>query len=164
MRYFNLLLLTLLVSCAADEMSVRQQFLAQSSVSVQFDVWVRSLNNQDQDSLALVFQQVPELRVLHVDGTVSHGWEEERENQLQFFDSTDMVNFVPDGIEIDVLSDELVLTTFRHTLDIERTGGQRDPTIRGLGTMVWTHDLVDGTWKIRVMQLSARLRSGESEM
>jgi hypothetical protein len=159
MRYTSLLLLSIVVACGSEEISVRQRFVAQSSVSVQFDAWVRSLNNQNQDSLALVYHQVPELRILGIDGSVSHGWEEEREKVAEFFASAEMVNFVPDGLEIFVLSYEVVLTTFRHTLDIERTDGQRDPTVRGLGTIVWTHDPIDDLWKIRVLQLSARRRS-----
>jgi hypothetical protein len=103
MRHFGLLLLALVVACGSEELSVRQRFLAQSSVSVQFEAWVRSLNNQNQDSLALVYHQVPELRILGIDGSVSHGWEEERENVAEFFASAEMVNFVPAGLEIFVL-------------------------------------------------------------
>jgi ketosteroid isomerase-like protein len=160
MRYAGLLLLSLIAACSGDDISVRQRFLAQSSVSVQFEGWVRSLNNQNQDSLALVFHQVPELRVLHTDGTVARGRDEVREAQVEFFDSAEMVNFVPDGLEIEVLGDDVVLTTFRYTLDIERTDGTRDPTVRGLGTIVWTNDPADGLWKIRALQLSARRRPG----
>ncbi len=164
MRHFGLFILVLVAACGTDDISVRQRFLAQSSVSVQFETWVRSLNNQNQDSLALVYHQVPELRVLGIDGSVSHGWDEERTRLAEFFEAAELVNFVPDGIEIEVLSDEIVLTTFRHTLDIERADGQRDPTVRGLGTIIWTHDVLDDSWKIRVMQLSARLRGEELEL
>lgn len=163
MRYTSLLLLTIVVACGSDDISVRQRFLAQSSVSVQFETWVRSLNNQYRDSLALVFHRDTALRVLNIDGTISHGWEEEREKLGEFFESAEMVNLVPDGLEIEVLSKEVVLTIFRHTLDIERSDGQRDPTIRGLGTILWTNDPTDELWKIRVMQLSARLRNEELE-
>ena len=163
MRFTTLLLLSLVVACGDGEISVRQRFLAQSNVSVQFEAWARSLNNQDRDSLALLYDHGPELRVLAIDGSISHGWEEESERQLQFFESAAMVNFVPDGLEIEVLTQDLVLTTFRHTLDIERTNGSRDPTIRGLGTILWTRDLSDDTWRIRLMQLSARLSRGDLE-
>jgi hypothetical protein len=163
MRYATSLLLSLTVACAGGETSVRQRFLAQSTVSVQFDAFVRSLNNQDLDSLSLVFHHDPELRVLGIDGSISRGWEEELETRREFFRSAEMVNFVPDRPEITVLTKDVVLTTFRHTLDIERTDGERDPTVHGVGTIVWTHDEADDTWKIRAMQLAARPRSGELE-
>ena len=155
MRHVNLLLLSLLVACSGGEQSVRQQFLAEANVSVQFDVWVRSINNQDQDSLALVHHQVPELRVLRSDATVSRGWDEEREKWSEFFDSTEIVNFVIDGLEFDVVSNDVVLTTFRYSLDTERSEGQRESTVSGLGNIVWTRDLVDDLWKIQMVHLSA---------
>jgi len=156
MRLTSLLLLTILVACSGGGDSVRQQFLAQASTSVQFDIWVRSLNNQDIDSLALTYHRVPELRVLHSDGAISHGWDVVRERQVEFFESAELVNFVPDGLEIEVLSSEVVLTTFRYTLDSQRVGAERDPTVRGLGSIVWVHDPAADLWKIHLMQLSER--------
>lgn len=156
MRPTSILILSLVVASCGGGDSIRQQFLAQSTVSVQLENWVRSLNNQDMDSLTLTFHHLPELRHLHSDGSISHGWEEVREHYDQFFDAAELVNFVPDGLEIDVQSSEVVLTTFRYTLDIQRAGTERDPTIRGLGTMVWTNDSTDELWKIYLLQLSKR--------
>ena len=164
MRYTALLLIALAAACDDGEISVRQRFLAQSSVSVQFEAWARALNNQDLDSLALVYHHDPELRILGIDGTVSHGWEEEHTRQIAFLDSTELVNFVPSEPEIQLLGKEMVLTIFRHTLDIVHTDGQREPTVRGLGTILWKKDPADDNWKILVMQLAARQRSGELEM
>ena len=162
MRHTGLALITcsLFVACSGGDISVRQRFLAQSSVSVRFDTWVRSFNNKDRDSLALTYHQVPELRVHHADGTVSRGWGEERENQAEFFNNVEVVNFVIDGLEIEVVSDAVVLTTFRHSLDTERSDGQRDATVSGLGTIVWIKDTADDLWKIHTLHLSARQRSG----
>jgi ketosteroid isomerase-like protein len=162
MRHATLLGLSLLTACSGGELSVRQQFLAQSSVSVQFDTWVRSINNQNQDSLALVYHQVPELRALNTDGTVSRGWDETREYWNEFFDGVEIVNFVTDGHEIEVLSQHVVLMTFRHMLDTERTDGERGSDARGRGTIVWTRDVVDGLWKIHMLHLSERYRSGDA--
>jgi hypothetical protein len=158
-----MLLLITAVACGSGDISVRQRFLAQSSVSVKFNAWVRALNNQNRDSVALFYHHSPELRVLAIDGTISHGWEEESEVQREFFETVELVNFVPGEPEIDVLAKDMVLTTFRHTLDIERANRQRDPTVRGLGSILWTRDPDDDTWKIRLLQLSARPRSGELE-
>ena len=163
MRYTTLLLILITVACGGGEISVRQRFLAQSSVSVHFDAWVRALNNQERDSLALFYHHGPELRVLGIDGTISRGWEEESESQRQFIETAELVNFVPGEPDIEVLAKDMVLTTFRHTLDIERVSGQRDPTVHGLGTILWTQDPGDDSWKIRLLQLSARPRSGELE-
>ena len=159
MRVPSLFLLSLFVACSGEDASVRQRFLAQSGASVRFENWVRCLNNQDRDSVASFYQHVPELRVLQVDGTITRGWEAERESQKAFFDAIGMVNFVPNDLEIDVLSKDLVLTTFRFALDIEAADGQRDPTLSGVGTMVWIKDPADGEWKIRLQQLSSRMRS-----
>ncbi len=161
MRYAGSVLLVacgLIVACSGRDLSVRGQFLAQSNVSVQLETWIRAINNQDRDSVAAVYHQVPELRILNIDGTVSRGWEEERDRQSQFFDDFEIVNFVVDGIEIEVVNDALVLTIFRQTLDAERNTGQRDATVSGLGTIVWIKDTVDDVWKIHTLHMSARQR------
>lgn len=158
MRHATLLPLFLLVACSSGGLSVRQQFLAESGVSVRFDMWVRSINNQDMDSVALMYHHAPELRVLKPDGTVTRGWREEQENWTEFFNDRTMVNFVTEGLEFDVVSDRFVTMMFRHSLDAERVDGNRDPTVSGLGTMVWTKDVVDGLWKIRMLHLSVRAR------
>ena len=159
MRFFSFLLLSLFVSCSGEDASVRQHFLAQSNVSVRFESLVRAVNNRDQDSVALFYQHVPELRVLQMDGSITRGWEAEAESQKVFFESLSMVNFVADAVEIDVLSKDLVLTTFRFSIDIARADGRRDPTTSGNGTIVWIKDPADDEWKIRLQQLSSRMRS-----
>jgi ketosteroid isomerase-like protein len=158
MRYGGLALIvcTITVACSGGESSVRQRFLAQSSVSVLFDTWVRCNNNQDRDSLALLYHHVRELRVLRPDGTVTRGWNEEREAQAEFFDSVERVNFLAEALEIEVVDKDVVLTTFHHSLDAERRGGERLPTVSGVGTMVWVRDAADGQWKIHMLHLSAR--------
>ena len=161
MRYATLLLTSLLVACSDGELSVRQQFLAQASVSVQFDSWVRSINNRNHDSLALAYEQVPELKVLNIDGTVSRGWDEVSERWIEFFEGVDVVNFVTDVHEIEVLTKDLVLMTFRHSLDTERRDGEPGLSISGRGSIVWLRDVDDDLWKIRLLHLSARPGSGD---
>lgn len=161
MRHLGLLVLAFVVACGGREISVRQRFLAQSGVSVQFDTWARAVNNQDEDSLALCYHHGPELRVLNMDGTISRGWNEESERQRDFFSAAERVNFVPGEPEIEVMAKDMVITTFLHTLDIERMNGERDPTVRGVGLILWTRDPNDDTWRIRFVQLSARLSDGE---
>ena len=160
MRHTNLLWVCLLVACSSGETSVRQQFLAQSTASVQFDTWVRAINNQNQDSLAIVYHPVPELRVLNIDGTVSRGWDEVLAYWVEFFAGVETVNFVTDGLEIEVVNEDVVLMTFRHSLDTERLEGERGSTVSGLGTIVWRRDAVDDLWKIHMQHLSARRGSG----
>jgi len=162
MRHATLLFLSLLVACSGDELSVRQQFLAQSSVSVQFDTWVRSINNQNQDSLDLVYRHVPEIKALNINGTVSRGWDEARENWIEFFDEMEIVNLVTDVHEIEVLTEDLVLMTFRYSLDTERYDREPGLSVSGRGSMVWTNDAVDNLWKIHLQHLSVRYRIGES--
>ena len=161
MRNATLLLTSLLVACSGGELSVRQQFLAQSNASVQFDTWVRSINNQNQDSLALVYHQVPELRVLNIDGTISRGWDEAFAHWIEFFDEVEIVNLVTDVHEIEVLTEDLVLMTFRYSLDTERFDGEPGSSASGRGNMVWTRDVIDDLWKIHMQHLSVRLASGE---
>ena len=161
MRYATVVFLSLAVACSGGEISVRRQFLAQSGVSVQFDTWVRSINNENQDSLALLYHQVPELRVLNADGTVSRGWEETRDKWAEFFEGSGSVNFVADGLEYDVVNGDVVLVSFRYSLNTERSDGTRDPTLSGLGTIAWIHDRVDDLWKIHMQHLSVRYRSGD---
>ncbi len=158
MRHASLALIAicLLLACSREETSVRQRFLAQSSVSVQFENWTRVFNNMDRDSLALIYHQVPELRVIHSDGSMSRGWTEERDRLSDFFGGVERVNLVTEGLETEVISEDLVLATFRHALAIERVDGQRDPRVSGPGTMVWIKDPADEIWKIHMEHLSAR--------
>ena len=158
MRLAALLPLLLLTACSGGEMSVRQQFLAQSSTSVQFDTWVRSINNQNLDSLVLVYHQVPELRVLNLDGSISRGWEEASAYWAEFFEEVEIVNLVTDVHEIEVMAEDLVVMTFRYSLDTERNDGEPGAPSSGRGTMVWIRDTVDDFWKIHLQHLSVRNR------
>jgi len=150
------IVILLVTGCSGDEISPRQLFLAQSSVSVQFENWVRAINNKTMDSLAVLYHQVPELRVIDTDGSIARGWEEQRERLTTFLDSVVRLNFVAEGLEIEVLNKELVLTTFRHSLDSEGADGERTSTLSGRGTMVWIKDEADGVWKIHMQHLSGR--------
>ena len=161
MRHATLLLASLLVACSGGELSVRQQFLAESGASVQFDIWVRSINNQNQDSLGLIYHQVPELRSINVDGKVSRGWDEVAQHWSEFFELARSVNFVTDVHEIEVLTEDLVLMTFRYSLDTERDDGEPGLSVSGRGSMVWSGDVEDDLWKIHTQHLSVRLGSGE---
>ena len=161
MRHATILALSLLAGCSGAELSVRQQFLAQSSVSVQFDNWVRSINNQNQDSLALVYDQVPELRALNIDGTVSRSWDETSAHWNEFFKTVEVVNLVTDVHEIEVMYEDLVLMTFRYSLDTEANDGEPGSSVSGRGTMVWTKDMVDDLWKIHLQHLSVRHSQSE---
>lgn len=156
MRHAILLLLSLLVACSGSEPSVRQQFLAESGASAQFDNWVRAINNQNQDSLGIIYHQVPELKSINVDGTVSRGWEEVSQHWSVFFDAVRIVNFVTDVREIEVLAEDLVLMTFRYSLDTERNDGEPGMSVSGRGSMLWSGDVVDDLWKIHMQHLSVR--------
>lgn len=158
MRLASLLLLTLIVGCSEGEMSVRQRFLAQSTVSVQLENWARAVNNQDIDSLALVFENTQELRVLSADGRILQGWEHVRAHYGELFGEAVMVNLVIDAIEIEVHSRDVVLATFRHSLDLEKNDGWREPTESGLGTTVWLNSGEEGSWRLHLLQLSTSQR------
>lgn len=158
MRHTSLILIAicLLLACSREDTSVRQRFLAQSSVSVQFENWSRVFNNMDQDSLALIYHQVRELRVVHSDGSMSRGWTEERERLSEFFNAVERLNLVTEGLETEVINKDLVLATFRYDLSVQRVDGQRDPRLSGPGTMVWIKDPADEIWKIHMEHRSAR--------
>ncbi len=70
-------------------------------------------------------------------------------------------NVNTDVHEIEVLTEELVLMTFRYSLDTERDDGEPGFSVSGRGSMVWSGDVEDDLWKIHTQHLSVRLGSGD---
>ncbi|MEJ2239655.1 MAG: nuclear transport factor 2 family protein [Gemmatimonadales bacterium] len=160
------LLLTLasvvVVGCST-ELSVRARAEVEQAVQAQMDIWVRAMNNMDLDSLLALHNPVPELTVIWADGTVAHGWDEEKELHEQAFQGVDRVNFGVQNVEIQVLSRDIALVIFRHSTDVILADGERGTPTAGFVSMVWTEDPADGEWKILMEHHSVRPPAGSSD-
>lgn len=162
MRRSHLLLMlagVALIACSS-ELSLRARAEAEQAVQARVDTWVRAMNNMDLDSLLVLHSQTPELTVIWADGRVAHGWEEEKQLHEQALQGVDRVNFGVQNIEIQVLSREIALVTFRHSTDVILADGERGTPTAGFVTMVWTKDRADGEWKILLEHHSVRPSSG----
>ena len=143
-----------LLACAGDELTIRQRLISEHDVTARYETWVRSMNNRDTDSLAALYHQVPELRVVWPDGRVSRGWEDVRTAQTAFFDGIERVNFVPQAREVAILSSTVAVTMLGYSLDVARFGGRRDEPASGIVTLIWVNDETDGLWKVHSQHVS----------
>ena len=156
MRRSHLLLACIcvtLVACSVD-MSVRARTEAEQELQTRVDDWVRAMNNMDLDSLLTMHHAVPELKVIWPDGRVAHGWDEEQALHQQAMEGVDRINFGVQNIEIEVLTRDIALVTFRHSTDIIREDGERGMPTAGSVTIVWVKDA--GEWKIHLEHHSVR--------
>jgi ketosteroid isomerase-like protein len=142
-----------LVACSVD-MSVRARTEAEQELQTRVDDWVRAMNNMDLAFLATMHHRVPELKVIWPDGRVAHGWDEEQALYQQATEGVDRINFGVQNVEIEVLTRDIALVTFRHSTDIIREDGERGMPTAGSVTIVWVKDA--GEWKIHLEHHSVR--------
>lgn len=161
--HLMLVLASVAVVGCSTELSLRTRAEAEQAVQARVDTWVRAMNNMDLDSLLVLHSQTPELTVIWADGTVAHGWEEEEQLHEQALQGVDRVNFGVQNIEIQVLSRDIALVTFRHSTDVILADGERGTPTAGFVTMVWTEDPADGEWKILMEHHSVRPPAGSSD-
>ncbi|MGD8726993.1 MAG: nuclear transport factor 2 family protein [Gemmatimonadales bacterium] len=136
-----------LVACA-QEMTQREMLVVRQAVESRANAWVRTWNNADRDSLALFYHQAPELRVMWPDGGRTDGWEATEARLAEFYGGINYMNFGVTQLEVQVLSPESAITTFRHSTDIVQRNGQRQPLRNGQGMVLWILDPQDNHWKI----------------
>jgi len=142
-----------LVACSVD-MSVRARTAATQELNTRIDDWIRATNNMDLDSLAVMHHDVPELKVVWPDGSVTHGWDEEQAMYRESIQGVARINFGVQNREIEVLRRDVALVTLRHSTDVILEDGERGSPTAGSVTMVWVKD--DGDWKIHVEHHSVR--------
>ena len=156
MRRLQLLLVFIcvaLVACSVD-MSVRARTAAVQELNTRIDDWIRATNNMDLDSLAVMHHDVPELKVIWPDGTVTHGWDEEQAKYREATEGVDRINFGVQNREIEVLKRDVALVTLRHSTDIILEDDERASPNAGSVTLVWVKH--DGEWKIHLEHHSVR--------
>ena len=156
MRRSHLLLVFIcvaLVACSVD-MSVRARTAAVQELNTRIDAWVRATNNMDLDFLATMHHRVPELKIIWPDGRVAHGWDEEQALHQEATEGVDRINYGVQNVEIEVLTRDVALVTFRHSTDIILEDGERGMPTAGSVTMVWVKD--GGEWKIHLEHHSVR--------
>lgn len=161
MQHKRWLLVSVLVGAlaCAPQMSTRERMLEQQAVDARLTTWVRVMNNASQDSLFAMYHQVPELQVMWPDGKRTTGWDETQQAWTDFYANTDYMNFVAQSPDVQILSPDVAVTSFHHSMDIVRQR-QRLPVSAGYGVVVWVKDASDGLWKIHLSQISVVSASG----
>ena len=148
-----------LIGCT-PEMSLRARAEAEQQIQAHMDTWVRGMNNRDWDTLLLMHHAVPELKVIWQDGRIARGWEEEQALHQESLEGVDRINFGVQNVEIEVLTREIALVTFRHSTDVIMDDGERGTPTAGSVTMVWVKDDA-GDWKIHLEHHSVRPPAAE---
>lgn len=148
------LALVVVMAACSTEMSLRQLTEAEQAINNRLNTWVRALNNSELDTLLLMHHRVPEVTVILADGSEAVGWEAEENLWRDFFAGFERINVNMLGPEIEILSPEFAITTFRHTTDIMRDETTRDPPAAGHVTIVWVMDRMDNEWKIHLTHMS----------
>ncbi len=153
-RFLAMLLLVGVIACSEPTLSVRERAVIEQTLEGQLQSWARAWNNGDRDSLAILYVQSPDLTVIWVDGRSRRGWDDEQMAQTSLFNSTERVNLVVQNPTVQVLSPEVALTTFNHSIDVVRLGGRREMVRSGAGTIIWVKDGLDAMWRIQTAHLS----------
>ena len=153
-RWVLILACSSALACSPPNMSLREQRVIQQAVEGQLDSWVRAINNRESDSILAFYQHSYELTVVWADGQVSHGWDEEEAALKERFGSIERINFVKQNVQVEILSSDLALTIFRHSLDIVSTGGVRQRPASGSVTLLWARNLDDNLWRIHTQHVS----------
>ncbi len=140
-----------LVACS-PEMTQRERMVEQQVVQERLVSWVRHMNNAKLDSLAMMYSDAPDARVLWPDGRRSVGKDEVRQVTREFYSSIQYMNFVMTDPVVEVLTPTVAVATFSHSTDVVRLGSRQVEA--GRGTVVWLKDSADNLWKIHVQQVA----------
>jgi ketosteroid isomerase-like protein len=157
MKRSNLVLVLACVTLVActQEMTQREALAARQAVEGRANAWVTTMNNADQDSLAVFYHHGPDLQVVWPTGTSSEGWEAMEAAIADFYGGINYMNFGLTQLEVQLLSPSAALTTFRHSTDIVQRNGQRLPVQNGRGMILWMLDEQDNLWKIATSLIAA---------
>ena len=155
-RWILILTCASALACSPPSMSPRQQGLIHQAVEVQLNSWVRAINNRESDSVLTFYRQSPELTVVWADGQVSHGWNEQEVVLKERFGAIERINFVKQNVQIEILSRDFALATFRHSLDVMSTGGVRQRPASGSATLLWARNPDDDSWRIYTQHVSVK--------
>jgi ketosteroid isomerase-like protein len=134
-------------------MTLQQRAVEQQFVSNRVSQWTTALNNAAQDTLASLYEDSPNLRVVWPDGSAAIGFEENERAIADIYDQWEMVNYGPISPEVHIISAEVAMVTFGHSLDIQFVNSRRQVS-SGHTTLVFVKDAADGLWKIRRQHMS----------
>jgi hypothetical protein len=56
--------------------------------------------------------------------------------------------------QVQLLTPDVAVVTFGHSIDVVRLGGRREMVRSGTGTVVWLKDAEDNRWRIHTAHLS----------
>jgi hypothetical protein len=135
------------VGCAR-EITQREMLMEGDALQQRLTAWVKAQNNAKLDSIAMFYQQVPQLTVIWAGGARAEGWEAADRSIRDFYGGIQYLNFVPAQPVIQVLERRTAISTFRYSTDVVDRSGRRLPPQSGNGMIVWVKDRSDNTWKI----------------
>lgn len=138
--------------CSQTTVTPQQRAVIGQVLQDRLTAWARVFNNKDRDSLAMFYDQSPQLTVAWPDGNRTRGWTDESQAEANFFTAAARVNLVVQDAAVDVLAPNVATTTFRLSMDIVYSTTARD-IYSGQGTLVWIKGK-DGQWRIHDQHLS----------
>ena len=142
-----------LLGCEPIELSRQQRAVEEQAVLNRVTELTTALNNKALDDLAGLYVNSPDLSVVWVEGNTARGFEEFDQMIQDFYGRTRFMNFALQSPQVDVLTANVAVVTFRHSVDIQWFDTRRD-VWAGHGTLVLTKDPVDERWKIRRQHVS----------
>ncbi len=139
--------------CESPELTRQQRAVAELAVRNLVTDFTTAMNNEALEELEELYVTSDDLSVLWIEGNTARGFEEFHETMQDFYGRTRFLNFSVQSPQVDVLTGNVAVVTFRHSVDIQWFDTRRD-VWAGHGTLVLTKDPVDGRWRIRRQHVS----------
>src|SRR4051812_3263033 len=119
MKRLKILLIfgALAAGCSPTGVAITDRAQITEAVAGRFNVWSRAVTNRSLDTLSSLYQHTRDVVVIATDGIWSRGWSEVSPRLQQRNDRLTSLNFVINNSDIDVLDHDVVLVTFRTTID-----------------------------------------------
>ncbi len=141
------------LGCGPRGITSQQRRVETGFVEGRVEMWTQFVNNGDLDSLMTMYHNVPDLTTVWTDGTLGTGFEDHDQTTRAYWETVEHLNFVVQNPEVQVLSPDVAVMTFRHSTDVQYKEEDRQ-TFAGHGTIVWMKDSEDGLWKVHTQHVS----------
>jgi ketosteroid isomerase-like protein len=133
-------------------MTRRELLLEQQAVEAQVNAWVRTMSNNQLDSLMTFYDDRPTVYAVWPDGRTARGFEGVEQNVREFYGGINYMNFAMSQLTVEVLGRTTAQAVFRHSTDVVDRNNQR-AVFPGRGVLVLVKDATD-RWKIHTQLLS----------
>jgi ketosteroid isomerase-like protein len=139
--------------CEPPGLTLQQRSVAEQAVRNLIIDFTTAMNNEALEELEKLYVNSDDLSVLWIEGNTARGFEEFHEMTQDFYGRTRFLNFSVQSPQVDVLTENVAVVTFRHSVDVIWFDTRRD-LFAGHGTLVLTKDPVDERWRIHRQHVS----------